>query len=116
MEDAIAEITLADRLEAHTEQMANTSWGLTMQEWNVISNDILLAARTLRALDEAQERAEPWTDDDQRGLNAAVADAMWYWDDMPMDPDDAISLTGILKDRLQENGFQIVRAPMEKKP
>ena len=40
---------LADRLEAHTEQMANTSWGLTMQEWNVISNDILLAARTLRA-------------------------------------------------------------------
>lgn len=51
-----------------------------------------------------------WTDDDQRGLNAAVADAMWYWDDMPMDPDDAISLTGILKDRLQENGFQIVRA------
>ena len=58
MEDAIAEITLADRLEAHTEQMANTSWGLTMQEWNVISNDILLAARTLRALDEAQERAE----------------------------------------------------------
>ncbi len=40
---------LADRLEAHTEQMANTSWGLTMQEWNVISNDILLASRTLRA-------------------------------------------------------------------
>lgn len=40
---------LADRLEAHTEQMANTSWGLTMQEWNVVSNDILLAARTLRA-------------------------------------------------------------------
>lgn len=49
---------LADRLEAHTEQMANTSWGLTMQEWNVISNDILLAARTLRALDEAQARAQ----------------------------------------------------------
>ena len=66
-------------------------------------------ATLLRALDEAQERAEPWTDDDQRGLNAAVADAMWYWDDMPMDPDDAISLTGILKDCLQENGFQIVR-------
>lgn len=58
MEDAIAEITLADRLEAHTEQMANTSWGLTMQEWNVISNDILLAARTLRALDEAQARVK----------------------------------------------------------
>lgn len=73
-------------------------------------------ATLLRALDEAQERAEPWTDDDQRGLNAAVADAMWYWDDMPMDPDDAISLTGILKDRLQENGFQIVRAPLETKP
>ena len=76
-------------------------------------------ATLLRALTEAQERAEraeAWTDDDQRGLNAAVADAMWYWDDMPMDPDDAISLTGILKDRLQENGFQIVRAPLETKP
>ena len=57
-----------------------------------------------------------WTDDDQRGLNAAVADAMWFWDDMPMDPDDAISLTGILKDRLQENGFQIVRADQKDKP
>lgn len=59
---------------------------------------------------------EPWTDDDQRALNAAIADAMWYWDDMPMDPDDAISLTGILKECLQENGFQIVRAPLEKNP
>lgn len=32
---------------------------------------------------------DKWTDDDQRGLNAAVADAMWYWDDMPMDPEFA---------------------------
>jgi hypothetical protein len=64
----------------------------------------------------SSKEQDKWTDDDQRGLNAAVADAMWYWDDMPMDPDDAISLTGILKDRLQENGFQIVRAPLEKKP
>lgn len=46
---------LADRLEAHTEQMANTSWGLTMQEWNVISHDILKAAITLRLLSARKE-------------------------------------------------------------
>jgi hypothetical protein len=63
----------------------------------------LIVEAQLAALEAAAVRLVPttWTDDDQRGLNAAVyADAMWYWDDMPMDPDDAISLTGILKDRL----------------
>jgi hypothetical protein len=66
----------------------------------------------LRLLDAARaELAEisAWTDDDQRGLNAAVADAMWHWDDMPMDCDDAIVLTSVLKSSLQDNGFQIVR-------
>ena len=78
----------------------------------------LIVEAQLAALEAAAVRLVPttWTDDDQRGLNAAVADAMWYWDYMPMDPDDAISLTGILKDRLRDNGFQIVRAPLEKKP
>ena len=54
-----------------------------------------------------------WTDDDQRGLSAAVADAMWHWDtrdEGPMDPDDAVSLTEALKIHLQDNGFRIVRA------
>lgn len=53
-----------------------------------------------------------WTDDDQRGLNAAVADAMWHWDtrnEGPLDPDDAISLAEALKFHLKDNGFQIVR-------
>jgi hypothetical protein len=53
-----------------------------------------------------------WTDDDQRGLNAAVADAMWHWDtrnEGPLDPDDAISLAESLKFHLKDNGFQIVR-------
>ena len=55
------------------------------------------------------EAISAWTDDDQRNLNAAVADAMWHWDDMPMDCDDATVLTSILKSSLQDNGFQIVR-------
>jgi hypothetical protein len=76
-------------------------------------------ATLLRLLDAAreemaEERAEisAWTDDDQRGLNAAVADAMWHWDtrdEGPLDPDDALSLTEALKIHLQDNGFQIVR-------
>lgn len=69
-------------------------------------------ATLLRLMDAARaELAEinVWTDDDQRGLTAAVADAMWHWDDMPMDCDDAISLTSILKNSLRDNGFQIVR-------
>ena len=41
--------TLAERLRGHVEQMANTSWGLTIEEWNVISNDILAASRALDA-------------------------------------------------------------------
>ena len=68
---------------------------------------ILDAARAELAAERAKISA--WTDDDQRGLNAAVADAMWHWDDMPMDCDDAIVLTGVLKSSLQDNGFQIVR-------
>jgi hypothetical protein len=55
------------------------------------------------------EAISAWTDDDQRNLNAAVADAMWHWDDMPMDCDDATVLTSVLKSSLQDNGFQIVR-------
>lgn len=39
---------LAGRLEAHVEEMANQCHGLTMQEWNTISNDILLAADALK--------------------------------------------------------------------
>jgi hypothetical protein len=53
-----------------------------------------------------------WTDDDRRGLSAAVADAMWHWDtrnEGPLDPDDAISLAESLKFHLKNNGFQIVR-------
>jgi len=50
-----------------------------------------------------------WTDDDQRNLSAVVADAMWHWDDMPMDCDDATVLTSVLKSSLQDNGFEIVR-------
>ena len=41
--------TLPEKLRAHVEQMANTSWGLTIEEWYVISNDILAAARALEA-------------------------------------------------------------------
>jgi len=69
----------------------------------------------LRLLDTARsELAETsaWTDDDQRGLNAAVADTMWHWDtraERPLDPDDAVSLTEALKIHLKDNGFQIVR-------
>ena len=64
--------------------------------------------RLVAELAEERAKISAWTDDDQRALNAAVADAMWHWDDMPMDCDDAISLTGILKSSLQDNGFQIV--------
>jgi len=40
---------LADRLEAHTERMANRRTDLFPGEWNRISNDFLEAARLLRA-------------------------------------------------------------------
>lgn len=40
---------LADRLEEHVLLMANTGTDLSMKNWNTVSNDILLAARTLRA-------------------------------------------------------------------
>jgi predicted ATPase len=71
----------------------------------------------LRLLDAAMRGASlakisAWTDDDQRGLNAAVADTMWHWDtraERPLDPDDAVSLTEALKIHLKDNGFQIVR-------
>jgi hypothetical protein len=72
---------------------------------------IVAAINALPGLIESARRVEmsAWTDDDQRGLNAAVADAMWHWDDMPMDCDDATVLTSVLKSSLQDNGFQIVR-------
>jgi predicted ATPase len=72
-------------------------------------------ATLLRLLDAAREKLaeiSAWTDDDQRGLNAAVADTMWHWDtraERPLDPDDAVSLTEALKIHLKDNGFQIVR-------
>jgi hypothetical protein len=91
----------------------------TIKRWNADAALIVAAINALpgliaaaRELDAARaELAEirAWTDDNQRGLTAAVADAMWYWDDMPMDCDDAISLTSILKNSLRDNGFQIVR-------
>lgn len=40
---------LADRLEAHLEKLANTPSALSMMDYDPIANDILLAARTLRA-------------------------------------------------------------------
>ena len=72
---------------------------------------IVAAINALPGLIESARRVEmsAWTDDDRRGLSAVVADAMWHWDDMPMDCDDAIVLTSILKSSLQDNGFQIVR-------
>ena len=77
----------------------------TRTERNILRAELDAAREEL-----AEERAKisAWTDDDQRDLNAAVADAMWHWDEMPMDCDDAISLTGILKSSLQDSGFQIV--------
>jgi hypothetical protein len=90
----------------------------------VLPNDACRHAHTdratlLRLLDAAREelaeeraKISAWTDDDQRNLNAAVADAMWHWDtrdEGPLDPDDALSLTEALKIHLQDNGFQIVR-------
>ena len=39
---------LADRLEKHVEMLANRSTYMSLSEWNVVSNDILEAARTLR--------------------------------------------------------------------
>lgn len=59
---------------------------------------------------------EPWTDDDQRGLNAAIADAMLHWDEMPMDPDDVNSLTDVLQICLRDYGFCIARAALEQTP
>jgi predicted ATPase len=72
------------------------------------------AINALLGLIESARRVEisAWTDDDQRGLNAAVADTMWHWDtraERPLDPDDAVSLTEALKIHLKDNGFQIVR-------
>jgi hypothetical protein len=70
---------------------------------------MLVLAEELDAAQAELAKISAWTDDDQRGLNAAVADAMWHWDDMPMDCDDATVLTSVLKSSLQDNGFQIVR-------
>jgi hypothetical protein len=53
--------------------------------------------------------AEPWTDDDQRDLNSAIADAMLHWDEMPMDPDDVNILIDVLKICLKDYGFCIAR-------
>lgn len=51
---------LALRLADHVERLANTSMGLSMGEWNAISNDILEAARELK---ELRARVAPVTDD-----------------------------------------------------
>ena len=45
---------LADRLEKHVEMLANRSTYMSLIEWNVVSNDILEAARTLRASFKAE--------------------------------------------------------------
>jgi hypothetical protein len=101
-------------------------WRIDMGDYDALDNanaalivavvnalpELLDEVERLRELDAARaELAEinVWTDDDQRGLTAAVADAMWHWDDMPMDCDDVISLTSIFKNSLRDNGFQIVR-------
>lgn len=63
----------------------------------------------LRALDKLLA----WTEDDERGLNDAVADAMLYWDDKPMDSHDVRILTDILKIHLQDHGFCIANAALK---
>lgn len=69
-------------------------------------------ATLLRLLDAAREELveiSTWTGDDQRELIAAVADTMLYYDDKPIDFEEAAILTDALKIYLQDNGFQIVR-------
>jgi hypothetical protein len=70
------------------------------------------ASRALAALEAAGVRLVPvaWTDDDQTGLNAAVYDAMWHWEDRPIDVDDAMSLASAIKASISENGLMIVSA------
>ena len=100
--------------EAIKARHEHCNFTVTKTEWNEREafNAHTDRATLLALLDAARAKLAEinvWTDDDQRGLTAAVADAMWYWDDMPMDCDDAISLTSILKNSLRDNGFQIVR-------
>ena len=49
---------LAEILPVHVMRLGNLSTGLSSTAWTKISNDILEAATLLRALTEAQERAE----------------------------------------------------------
>ena len=69
---------------------------------------IVAAVNAVPEMIEAANR--DWTSEDQTSLNSAVYDAMWSWDDVPMDVDDATCLAEMLKDKMRENGLEIVRA------
>ena len=111
---------MTDELEAirarheEAEQDNNSNWAADHGARAHFDRETLLRLLDAAREELAEERAKisAWTDDDQRGLNAAVADAMWHWDtrdEGPLDPDDAISLAEALKFHLKDNGFQIVR-------
>ena len=73
------------------------------------------AVEVFAAIEAAGVRLVPvaWTDDDQTGLNAAVYDAMWHWEDRPIDVDDAMSLASALKASISDNGLMIVSAALK---
>jgi hypothetical protein len=108
---------MTDELEAIRARHEDTSGGWMQGHCDIEDGEQVhtdratLLAHVDRLVAELAEIGA-WTDDDQRGLNAAVADAMWHWDtrnEGPLDPDDAISLAESLKFHLKDNGFQIVR-------
>lgn len=56
--EAIRAEELAEMLPVHVMRLANTTMGLSLMDWDEISNDILEAATLLSLLTASQARAE----------------------------------------------------------
>lgn len=75
--------------------------------YSTIGKAMRRASAAISAMRPAPKLTEEWTKDHQTSLVAAVYDAMWHWDEVPMDVDDSISLAEMLKDKLRENGLTL---------
>lgn len=76
--------------------------------WKMLPVFVWEAMLSVAPKQASDVRSKKWTDDDQSALNAAVYDAMWHWEDAPIDVDDAMSLASAFKAKLEENGLTIV--------